>query len=310
MGLIHHLNPLKCKIIGVLEFKIEAPLSISTGGAEARRAFIRIPGDEGFLIPSSTWKGVFRSISERIAKSMEFKDKLADLAVKSFEEDLKASYRVNKEFCSEVLNVLRGNRSTVIPYSKEELIEIAEQSGFTLEEIGEIMEKGFNTRDNLYRLSESILAFHCPIGRLYGNQLLAGKLRFLDTILRTSDGTKLHERTSVAIDRYSGKVRERAFFILESIIGERVWLRIIADNLTPRANDSRLFALTLRAIKELGLSLGARKSAGMGLLTLSDETSYWYIVDLESDKEGIKIANPFKYAEKKSMEEFLKWLHG
>lgn len=309
---IHHLNPLEHKAIGLLEFKIKSPLNIGIGATDVRRAFIKVPKDRGFLIPSSTWKGAFRSVSERIAKSMDFRDKLVELAVKSFEEEFKAAYKVDEKFCNEVLNVLRGGASTIIPYSGEDLIEVAGEIGFTLEEVGEIKERGFGTRDNLlYRLSESILAFHCPIGKLYGNHVLAGKLRFLDTILRLgNDGITLHERPGVAIDRRSDRVRGGALFILESIIGEKVRLRIVADNLIPGAEDSRLFALTLEAIENFGLSLGARKSAGMGWLTLNGNASYWYTVDLRSDKSGVKIANPFKYAEKRSMEEFLKWLYG
>ena len=310
MGLIHHLNPLEYKAIGILEFEIETPLHIGTGTTEMRRAFVRIPGNGGFLIPSSTWKGAFRSISERIAKSMDFRDKLAGLAVKLFKEEPRATYEVDERFCNEVINVLRGDTSNIIPYSSKDLIEVAAEIGFTLEEISEVKSRGFGARDNLlYRLSESILAIHCPIGKLYGNAVLAGKLRFLDTILKP-EASKiiLHERPGVAIDRYSGRVREEALFILESIIGERVKLKIIADNLAPGAEDSKLFALTLEAIDNFGLNLGARKSAGMGWLKLNNEASYWHIINLKDDESGAKIGNPFKHVEKRSIKEFLKWL--
>ena len=312
MGLIHHLNPLEYKAIGILEFEIETPLYIGTGTTDMRRTFIRIPGNRGFLIPSSTWKGAFRSISERIAKSMDFRDKLAGLAVKLFKEEPRVTYEVDEKFCNEVINVLRGDTSNIIPYSSKDLIEVAEETGFTLEEISEVKSRGFGARDNLlYRLSESILAIHCPISKLYGNAVLAGKLRFLDAILKP-EASKiiLHERPGVAIDRYSGRVREEALFILESIIGERVKLKIIADNLAPGAEDSKLFALTLEAIENLGLNLGARKSAGMGSLKMISEASYWYIINFREDKNGVKIGNPFKYAEKRNIKEFLRWLHG
>ncbi|MEM4618797.1 MAG: RAMP superfamily CRISPR-associated protein [Desulfurococcaceae archaeon] len=309
MSLIYHLNPLEYKAIGILEFEIESPLHIGTGTTDMRRTFIRIPG--GFLIPSSTWKGAFRSISERIAKSMDFRDKLANLAVKSFKEEPKATYEVDEKFCNEVINVLCGGTSNIIPYDSKELIEIAEEIGFTLEEINEVKSKGLGTRNNLlYRLSESILAIHCPIGKLYGNAVLASKLRFLDTILK-SEVSKivLHERPGIAIDRYSSRVKEEALFILESIIGEKVKLKIIADNLVPGAEDSKLFALTIEAIENLGLNLGARKSAGMGSLKIISEASYWYVINFREDKNGVKIANPFKYAEKRSIKEFLEWLY-
>lgn len=310
MGLIHHLNPLEYKIIGFLEFEIETPLHISAGTTEARRVFLRVPGDRGFLISSSTWKGAFRSISERIARSMRFESDLTNLAVKSFREDSRITYEVSKEFCEDMLNVLRGHKSNIIPYNKEDLAEIACKIGFTSDEVNEIRDKGFSARDNLLkRLAESILAVHCPIGKLYGNHVLAGKVRFLDIILGHRAGL-IHERAGISINRRSGTVREGALFTFESIVNERVKLRIVVDNLTPGAEDSKLFALTLEAIKNLGLSLGARKSAGMGSLKMRNEESYWYIVDLRNDEGGVGIGNPFKYTEKISVDEFLKWLQG
>lgn len=311
MSLIRHLNPLEYKAIGILEFKIKTPLHVGTGGIEARRTLVRISGDR-ILIPSSTWKGSFRSISEKIAKSMKFEDKLAELAVRSFEEGQRVTYNVDRDFCEEILNVLKGGKSDIIPYNKDSLIKVASEIGFTSEELIEIEEKGFAARDDLLnRLAGSILAIHCPIGKLYGNHLLAGKLRFLDTILRVGvDRIVHHERPGIAIDRRSGRAKEHALFILESILGEGVKLRVIADNLIPGAEDSKLFSLTLKAIGNFGLSIGARKSAGMGLVELDKKSSSWYIVSLKDDKDGMKIANPLKYGEKKNFDEFLKWLLG
>lgn len=312
MNMIRHLNPLEHKAIGLLKFEMESPLHVGAGSIEARRTFIRIPVGKGFLIPSSTWKGAFRSISEKIAKSMNLKDELAKFAIKLFSEEQRVSYRVDEWFCSEVLNVLKGGTSSVIPYDDRGLSKIASGIGFTAEELDEIKEKGFFARESLlYKLAESILAVHCPLGKLYGNHVLAGKLRFLDTVLRPDiDETVLHERSGTAIDRRSGKVREKVLFVLESISGKEVKLRIIADNLAPGEEDSQLFALTIEAIKELGLSIGARKSAGMGMLKLNEEASYWYVVNLKDDKRGVKIGNPFKHAERKSLEGTIKWLQG
>lgn len=308
MGLIRHLNPLEYKIIGFLEFKIEAPLHIGTGAGEARRAFVRILGDKGFLIPSSTWKGAFRAISEMIARKMGFRSELTNLAVKSFREEPRVTYEIDEKLQEEVLNVLRGDKSSIIPYSSEGLIEVASEIGFTHEEIDEIRDRGFNAHDNLLgRLTESILAIHCPIGKLYGNHVLAGKLRFFDTILEQR-ANMIHERFGIAIDRCSGRVKNESLFILESIVGGEIKLKIIADNLTPGAEDSKLFASTLEVIKNFGICMGARKSVGMGVLTLNSESSQWYIINLKDDKSGVKIANPFKYAEKIDMESFLKWL--
>lgn len=308
MGLVHHLSPLEYKAIGLLEFKVESPLHIGTGATDARRALIRIPGGRGLLIPSSTWKGAFRSVSERIARNMDFGNGLANLAVRSFREEPRAAYEVDRKFCEEVLNVLRGGKSSTLPYSSRDLVEAAGEVGFTREEIDEVKNRGFDARDNLLsRLAESILAIHCPIGKLYGNRVLAGKLRFFDTVLEQRAGM-VHEKPGVAIDRRSGRVKEALLFTLESIAGGEARLRIIADNLMPGAEDSRLFALTLEAIEALGLSLGARKSAGMGSLKMSTETSHWYVIDLKEDRGGAKIGNPFKYAERKSLKEFLEWL--
>jgi CRISPR/Cas system CSM-associated protein Csm3 (group 7 of RAMP superfamily) len=313
---ISHLNPLQYKAVGVLDFEAESSINIGLGDTGVRKAFLRIPEYDKFLIPSSTWKGAFRSISERLAKNMPFKHKLAETAVKFYrEKEMGISYQGKpedledfKKFTDTVIKVLRGDK-TELPYASSEISEMAERIGYEKREIHEIERMGLQTRGGLaYRLAEDLLAVHCPIGRLYGNRLLAGKVRFLDSILERR-AVKVEIRPGAGIDRKSGKVREGSLYFTETLTrGTRIKLIVIADNLISKEGDSRLFASTLNTIAEIGISIGTRKSAGLGMLKLNVESSYWYLIELGEDKKGLGLSNPFKYGKRKSFSEFKKWL--
>lgn len=312
-----HLNPILYKAIGILEFETESPVSVGAGGAELKRSFLRLPTGE-FIIPSSTWKGAFRSLTEKLAKSIQFKG-IEGFALKFYHEGVEGiSYcgersdklmdEFEKQFMEEVIKVLKGGKSNVIPHTPHELSGSMMKLGYEEYEINEVREKGRNARERLaYRLAEDYLAFHCPLGRLYGNRILAGKLRFLDTIFMPKT---IETRPGIAIDRKSGKVKEGALYFTEVIPkGMKLKLIMIADNLAPGNTDSKLFASTLNTSK-FGLYVGARKTAGLGALKIDEELSHWYVIELEKDKEGLKLGNPFKYGERKTFNEFIKLLYG
>lgn len=298
MGL--HLHPLQTKIIGELEFVLESPLHIGAGGEEVRRSFLRLPTEE-LVIPSSTWKGAFRSLSEQLAKSANFSG-LVGLAVEVYNEEAGGiSYRPPPSFVEEIVEVVRGNTSANIPHKPEEFLSIVKELGYTDDEITEVKTAGLGAKV-ARRIAEDYLAIHCPIGSLYGNRVLAGKIRFVDSLLKST--TEI--RPGVGIDRKSGKAETGILHFTEVISkGTKITLRLVADNIIQGQYDSRLFASTLKAIKELGLSIGARKSTGLGNLTLKD--AKFYLVDLRKD-EKLAIGNPFKRGNILNLLEFIEWI--
>lgn len=295
-----HLNSLAYKAIGLLLFRLVSPLNIGLGGEGVRREFLTIP-DGRLLIPASTWKGSFRHLTEIIARNTEFDD-IADLAVRLYKETISGiTYSEDRESFREYIirfhDILRdANIREVLlelGYSEDEILEAGKDT-----EIG---------RRILSRMAEDFIAVNCPIGKLYGNRVIAGKVRFRDTLIKLDgERVRIHTRPGTGIDRKSGKVKEGVLYFIETIPpGVEIKLTIIADNLIPGSYESRLFASTLEALKLIGLSIGARKSAGGGHLLLDD--AIFYEIDLKNDKE-FAIGNPFKKAHRKTLGEFIEWL--
>ncbi|MEM4610999.1 MAG: RAMP superfamily CRISPR-associated protein [Thermoproteota archaeon] len=297
---------IKTKIIGILDFKAMSPIHVGIGGEEAVRDLIRTAGGE-LIIPASSWKGAFRSLSEQIARRSEFTG-IADLAVKLYSEDEGGYQGDEKKFrmyVEDFAEVLQGGKSSIIPDSGEEIESLLLKLGYAPAEIQEVKSKGVNTRRELLAsMAGEYLALHCPIGKLYGNKVVAGKIRFFDSLIKANPEV----RPGVGIDRKSGRVEEKHLYFIKVIPRVSIKLTIIVDNLLRGEDDSKLFASTLKLIKTLGISIGARKSAGLGNLEVNN--GKFYILDTEEDGRtmNLKIGNPLKKVKPISLEEFLKWL--
>ncbi|MEM4006774.1 MAG: RAMP superfamily CRISPR-associated protein [Nitrososphaerota archaeon] len=297
-----HLNPLIYKTIGIISFKLSSPLNIGTGGRDTRRDFLRIP-DGRLLIPASTWKGSFRHLTELIAKNTEFEG-MSKLAVKLYKENKSGiTYTADKEKFEEFVNDFQEK------LGEDNVKEILLDIGYSTDEIVEAQKGSQIGRLILPKMAEDFIALHCPIGKLYGNKVLAGKIRFLNNLIKLDDDkVKMHIRPGTGIDRQSGKVKEGVLYFINTISpGPEIKLTLIADNLMSGEDDSKLFANTLEALRFKGLSIGARKSVGLGCLNL--ENAEFYLIDLKHD-ENFAIGNPFKKCRKMDLEEFIEWLRG
>jgi len=290
-----HLNPLINKIVGELTFIVKSPLNLGSGEGERVRDFLRLP-DGRLIIASTTWKGAFRSLSELIARNTVFSS-LSGLAVRLYaEKKAGITYRGDREQFNQHVE---GFKEELRKRGKE-LESLLRELGY---DEGEI-ERALEDRVILEKMAEDYLAAYCPIGKLYGNRVLAGKVRFLDTFLRSGTIYK----PGVGIDRASGKAREGALYGVNVIPpGLQIKLRMIIDNLIPGEDDARLFGATLKTIKMMDLSIGSRKSVGLGHLGLHN--GIFYMVELRNDK-NFAIGNPFEKGQKMKLEELIEWLQG
>ncbi|MCC6019190.1 MAG: RAMP superfamily CRISPR-associated protein, partial [Candidatus Verstraetearchaeota archaeon] len=140
MTIIKHLNPIETKIIGIITFKTETPIHIGSMGAEVRRSFLKLK-NEMLVIPSSTWKGAFRAISETIAKNMKFNG-IANISVKYYSEEAGGIRYMPKEKEEEEFNKLKGElielhkglRREVYGLTENQLKELIYELGFKEEE--------------------------------------------------------------------------------------------------------------------------------------------------------------------------------
>jgi CRISPR/Cas system CSM-associated protein Csm3 (group 7 of RAMP superfamily) len=267
-------------------FEAETPVSVGSGGEEVLRQVLRI--GHWIVIPSTTWKGAFRAIAERLAKTMEL-DGLERLAVKLYRETQKGIVYTPQDtdqdwetYLSEFKSAVNGN-----PIQNPQYVLKPQEVTQFLNDVYVDIEEIKKAKNGYEKMAEGYLAYNCPIGRLFGNHVLAGKVRFMDTII---DVKQTHFRPGIGIDRRTGKVREGILYYIESIPSKtEISLRIVADNLVSGETDTTLFNNILDYIQKLGLQIGTRKTAGMGLLSLKNIQKI--DLDLKSDSE-LKIVRP------------------
>lgn len=265
------------KFVGRLRFKATTPLHVG-GAREANFLYaLRLRDSGKLLIPSSTWKGAFRALAEKLAPSTPMSE-LEKLAVEKVA--LSSDPRKEVESLLDSFNrALRGEENG--PFKPSEVRSALFSIGYKEEELK-------SPEDPAWMLVE-YLAYHCPIGKLFGNQVRAGSVRFLDTLLPA--GTQ--RRPGVGIDRRDLKVKEGVLYFVETTDAEvLVPLLMLGEVETLGSTSAKLLASTLEAIKEVGISVGGRKSAGLGLLQL--EEAIFHVVRLAEDERGIGLANPLK----------------
>jgi len=331
-----HLNQLRHKLIAELTLVLREPLHIGSGEFGARRTLLRLSGR--LVIPASTWKGALRNIAEIIARNMfsslsgleritvlcyseetsGIRYRWDDEHAKRFLDDVEVGrmrdeyYRARDGFVENLLSQVESLTSaSSIHGLGEELLTMLDL-GYRLyseQELGRIIQRLRRGDDEtVSRMFEDYLSSKCPIGSLFGNGALAGKVRPMDTVL----GSKyVEERPGVGINRKSGKVEWDVLYFTEVVpAGTEVRLKIVADNLFPGQTDSRLFAGVLEWIRELGLNIGGRKSVGLGLLELRDSRIWVWELGRGRDTWGEALANPFKNLDPLDVRQAVSWLRG
>jgi len=319
-----HLNHLKYKAVVELSMSLQEPLHIGSGDFGARRALLRL--NNHVVIPSSTWKGALRSIAENLARSMvESLTGLERLAILCYSEENRGiMYEWDDKHVGKYLNGLdietfRREYERTRASFKENLLDQLRKykQGQTLNYLGEelltMLDIGYSPETieeadetKLTKMFEDYLASKCPIGSLFGNSVLSGKVRIMDTILNhvTTD-----ERPGVGINRKSGKAQDNALYFTETVsAGTEVKLRLIADNLYHGKTDAKIFAGILEWIKEIGLNVGGRKSAGLGLMELRSCRIWMWQLGVGEDAYGDVLAHPFKKINHLGINQYLSWL--
>lgn len=292
-----HLLPLRNRIIGRLDFDLVSPLHIGSGEPGARREFLR--AGENLVIPASSIKGSFRRVAERLQKSVQT------------DEPPSAFFEIG-EGKLELKDVEKAIEWFIGSVGGKEDLALLRSLGYH-DELQDVKEE--NLRDYLRslrekkpklleRMARDYATVHHPLYRLFGGEKIASKIRFLDVMLDRRR-VKLMTKPGVAIDRKSGRAMEHHLAFFEAVEPTRISIWFIADNVLPGEDEARLLAGVLGAVREMSISLGARKTAGMGRLELR-EGSFW-IIDFRKGEE-VTLANPFKG--EKNFEEIISYLLG
>jgi len=145
--------------------------------------------------------------------------------------------------------------------------------------------------------ADAVIATSTPVERLFGSQVMAGKIKIADAI-PAEDKVLTEVRNGVAIDRDTRTAVGGALFDTEVVpSGTTFDFSASAENLTPE--EATLFGELMQYFADGNITVGGRSRAGLGNIKLSDVTVEIYRAVAESfpvsetidcDHSGIKEA--------------------
>jgi CRISPR-associated RAMP protein (TIGR02581 family) len=119
----------------------------------------------------------------------------------------------------------------------------------------------------------------CPVCRLFGSTLMAGRLKITDALLEPGSSRPLVVRDGVGIDRDTGTAREKIKFNFELLDpGAKFRCELWLENA-----ESDDFALLYIILAELsrGIDVGGKRNSGFGRLRLQSYSVQYF--DFEHD---------------------------
>lgn len=287
-----HLHPVHVRVVAELRFKARTGFHVGGLGLDEKNMVVTVRAKDGqhyYLIPGSTWKGIFRAVSEKVVPHIPFSNLIKDLS-RCYQESSGTGYFNKSEpgFENVVETVISEyeNYSGKLPLSPKEVFErlVAGNDEMTRllreNEISTDRMKRFLSGEGR-RLLMRYLSMIYPVTSLYGAPGVAAKIRFFDTILRAPTSF----RTSVGIDRKTLRSMTQHLFSIQTVNpNSDVLCRFVADNILPKTDEAKLLATTLETIRHLGLHVGGGKSRGLGYMTLNAEETVFRIIDLNPPK--------------------------
>lgn len=179
-------------MIQVFKLKFQTPNGFRIGSKAERNLLTQLRIDtETVLIPASSWKGVFRRVSEIVLNGSErnaVKDGEVDAIIKDAKDLIKTDLRFRK---------------------------IAESH--------ELIEVNQEVKD-AKSLAEAYKEYSSPIERLYGGKYFAGYITISDTVIQDAE---LEQRAHVTIDRKSRKNLERHLYAEEIVNVNSIKVNVI-----------------------------------------------------------------------------------
>jgi CRISPR/Cas system CSM-associated protein Csm3 (group 7 of RAMP superfamily) len=283
----------QAKFVGLLTFRSEGPVHV--GGAREGNVLygLKLP-DGRLLIPSSAWKGAFRALAEKLAPTLPTigLERLAVEKVMPAQSPAEARAFVTN-LVDEFRAALEKRASTLFnPVDVEE----------------KLLSLGYSADPalivDLRWALVQYLSLYCPVGRLFGNWARAESLHFFDTIL--ASGTQ--RRPGVGISRETGTAQRDVLYYVETSEAKlRVPLVLTGEVEEKGSTPAKLLASLLEAIEAVGLSIGGRKSVGLGLLSLEETRFHAFELGTGPDANGALLVNPLN-APPMILREFATWL--
>jgi len=301
-----HLLPLRNRVIGRLRCRSTRLLHLGAGGAEVRREMLSVTvqcergRERRVLIPASSLKGAFRRRAELVFNSIGTRVLPEFFRLK--DEGVEVQGKEVEEVVEWLLDQPKIYEALVSLGFGDDLERLGVKNEEDLRKKWEEREMNQNVKRKFKSMMERYASTLHPVCRLFGTQSMAAKVRFFDVLL----DPRLAEKPGIAIERKSLRVKEGHLYFLESLLPQSFSIWFIADNLFPGEEESLLLASTLQSILQVPLTLGAKKSAGMGSIEL--EGGEFWLIETEKDGEGAILADPFTNSKPLGLSEFLRWL--
>ena len=120
-------------------------------------------------------------------------------------------------------------------------------------------------------LAEELYKGLCPICKLFGSQVMASKLQIKDAMM--SNKVPVEKRDGVGINRDTGTAADRVKYTFECVSeGAEFEFLMTVDNLEPKYE--KMLRILLHLLESGELTVGGKKSIGLGTLQLIDTKTY------------------------------------
>lgn len=133
---------------------------------------------------------------------------------------------------------------------------------------------------------EPLLSFLCPICRLVGGPSIKSKIGIL-SVKPYISAIVTHTKTSV--DRVSNTVHPGYLYSIELLALDKLEIVMVVKNVKPNSIEMKLLKASLDYLMNIGITIGGRKTIGLGKFKLDPEESKGIYIDLKSiDIESTK----------------------
>lgn len=222
------------------------------------------------LIPGSTIKGILRTTAYAIAKTMIpcISDPIVKHALETHSEELyaKTIHDLEKLKNGDPQLYARLAEELSDPNTRVLVRETLGVDNNTIDNVVDSLNKG-KILDDYSQIIDFILAYNCPIDRLFGSKYFKGKLS-VKTILLEIDGekTRTGTRYHVAIDRMSQKNLEQSLYEDHLIYLKEIPVEITILEIDEASPEYKLLEHLKEYIQKIGVHIGTSKSTGYGPL--------------------------------------------
>ncbi len=240
-------------------------------GSTVRQLTYKVKGKDVPVIPNTSWKGVFKRISEDIARGKKMgtasSHKNDEHRVNEGNKDPNAESKIHL-IENKVIQKLTPKDGI---YKGEDLkvLEIDDELWQIIR--SNLSPNDLNVDDFMDLVRMVTYSYMCPVDRTYGSHFFASAITFSDSLMENSISFQPH----VMIDRVFGGAKESRLYEEEVVDPSSLSLKVI---LRPEG-DLPLWRYTLKYVEKMGIAVGGSKSRGLGHLTLDVEKSEFALVD-------------------------------